>query len=273
MRRLILILCLFLLAAPSAALAQPKGDAEGQIRAVITRMEGAWNRGDFRGYMEGFWNPGVRFVSKGRMLTGWRETLDHYVRDYDTPEKRGKLTFWDVQVETLGPDVAQMTGRYRLESRGMAQDGVNTRLFRKIGGRWVIILNHVSSKDIPPSPPELEMAAIRAVIEKQAAAWNAGDIDGYMAGYWNSPELKFLSGTKVTTGWAETLAHYKTTYDTPEKRGQLSFSDLDIRMLGPDVATALGRWRIAGPKAAEGAFTLTFRKISGAWVIVLDHTS
>ena len=148
MRRLLLILSLLLLAAAPAAAQPSEGPAE--IRAVISRMQDAWNRGDFQGYMEGFWNPGVRFVSKGRMLTGWQETLDHYVRDYDTPEKRGTLRFWDVEVEMLGPDVAQMTGRYELKSRGLAQDGVNTRLFRKIGGKWVIILNHVSSRDVPP---------------------------------------------------------------------------------------------------------------------------
>ncbi len=271
MRRLLLIVTLVLFAAAPAA-AQPS-DGPAEIKAVIARMQDAWNRGDFRGYMEGFWNPGVRFVSKGRMLTGWQETLDHYVRDYDTPEKRGTLRFWDIEVEMLGPDVAQMTGRYRLESRGMAQDGVNTRLFKRIGGKWVIILNHVSSKDVPPSPPEIETAAIRATLDRQAAAWNRGDIDGFMAGYWNSPEMTFVSGTTVTTGWAETLARYRKRYDTPEKRGRLAFSDLDVRLLGADAAVALGKWRITGAKPGDGVFTLTLRKIGGEWVIVLDHTS
>jgi len=271
MRRLLLILSLLLLAAAPAAAQPSEGPAE--IRAVISRMQDAWNRGDFQGYMEGFWNPGVRFVSKGRMLTGWQETLDHYVRDYDTPEKRGTLRFWDVEVEMLGPDVAQMTGRYELKSRGLAQDGVNTRLFRKIGGKWVIILNHVSSRDVPPSPPEIEAAAIRATLERQVAAWNAGDIDGFMAGYWNSPEMTFVSGTTVTKGWAETLARYKSRYDTAEKRGRLAFSGLDVRLLGADAAVVLGRWRIEGAKPADGVFTLTMRKVEGRWVVVLDHTS
>jgi ketosteroid isomerase-like protein len=111
------------------------------------------------------------------------------------------------------------------------------------------------------------------VLDRQVAAWNRGDFEAFMAGYWNSPNLKFVSGTKVTTGWAQTLAHYKSAYATPEKRGRLTFSDPDVQMLGPDSAVVLGHWRIDGGKPAEGAFTLTFRKLAGDWVIVLDHTS
>jgi ketosteroid isomerase-like protein len=271
MRRLLLILSLLLIAATPAA-AQPS-DGPAEIKAVISGMQDAWNRGDFRGYMAGFWNPGVRFVSKGRMITGWQQTLDHYIRDYDTPAKRGTLKFWDVEVEMLGPDVAQMTGRYKLDSQGLAQDGVNTRLFRRIGGKWVIVLNHVSSREEAPATAGDAAAEIRAVMDRQVAAWNVGDIDGFMAGYWNSPELRFVSGTSVTTGWAETLARYKKRYDTPEKRGHLAFSDIQVTPLGPDAAVVYGRWAITGVKSADGLFTLTFRKIGGNWVIVLDHTS
>jgi uncharacterized protein (TIGR02246 family) len=271
MRRLLLILSFLLLAATPAA-AQPAADGPAEIKAVIARMQDAWNRGDFRGYMDGFWNPGVKFVSKGRMLTGWQDTLDHYIRDYDTPAKRGTLRFWDVEVEMLGPDVAQMTGRYKLDSQGLAQDGVNTRLFRRIDGRWVIALNHVSSRE-PAFDAVAEAEAIKAVMTRQVAAWNAGDIDGFMAGYWNSPELTFVSGTTVTKGWAETLARYKARYDTPEKRGRLAFSDLDVEVLGPDAAVVFGRWKVMGAKPGQGVFTLTFRKVDGRWVVANDRTS
>jgi uncharacterized protein (TIGR02246 family) len=121
------------------------GDKQA-ILDVITQMEAAWNRGDFRGYMEGFANPDVVFVSKGRFQQGWQGTLDHYIRDYGgSPERRGKLHFFDIQVEMLGPDAAQLISRYTLERPSGAQDGINTRLMRKRGGKWVIALNHVSS--------------------------------------------------------------------------------------------------------------------------------
>jgi len=133
--------------AGAACLAGVDAAAEdAAIRKVIADMEAAWNRGDFAGYMAGFLNPGVVFVSKGRFQDGWQGTLDHYVRDYGgAPERRGTLRFFDVRIEVLGPDAAQLIGRYQLTGGGRPQDGINTRLMRKVGGRWVIALNHVSS--------------------------------------------------------------------------------------------------------------------------------
>ena len=119
---------------------------EAAIRHVVSDMEAAWNRGDFRGYMAAFRNPDVVFVSKGRFQQGWQGTLDHYIRDYGgDPARRGRLHFWDVKVELLSPDAAQLISRYRLEGGAKPQEGINTRLMRKQGGRWVIALNHVSS--------------------------------------------------------------------------------------------------------------------------------
>ena len=121
---------------------------ESQIRRVIADMEAAWNRGDFRGYMAGFKNPDVVFVSRGEIQRDWQGTLDHYVRDYGgAPERRGQLHFSDIRIEMLGPDAAQLISHYRLERLLDPQDGINTRLMRKVDGRWVIALNHVSSKE------------------------------------------------------------------------------------------------------------------------------
>jgi uncharacterized protein (TIGR02246 family) len=125
---------------------------ERAIRQVIANMEAAWNRGDFRGYMAGFKNPDVVFVSRGQFQRDWQGTLDHYVRDYGgAPERRGRLHFWDVRIEMLSPDAAQLISRYRLEGGARPQDGINTRLMRKVNGRWVVALNHVSARE--PTPP------------------------------------------------------------------------------------------------------------------------
>jgi uncharacterized protein (TIGR02246 family) len=126
-------------------------DAEAEKQAilgVIGRMEAAWNRGDFRGYMEGFANPDVIFVSRGQFQKDWQGTLDHYIRDYGTsPETRGTLHFFDIKIEMLGPDAAQLISRYQLDRPQHPQDGINTRLMRKRDGKWVIALNHVSSRE------------------------------------------------------------------------------------------------------------------------------
>jgi uncharacterized protein (TIGR02246 family) len=135
--------------APPSAIAE-QADKQA-ILDLIAKMEAAWNRGDFLGYMEGFANPDVVFVSKGRFQQGWQGTLDHYIRDYGgSPERRGKLHFFDIRIEMLSPDAAQLISRYKLERPNGAQDGINTRLMRKRDGKWVIALNHVSS--VEPSP-------------------------------------------------------------------------------------------------------------------------
>jgi uncharacterized protein (TIGR02246 family) len=124
---------------------------EAAILQVIRDMQEAWNRGDFRGYMQGFKNPGVIFVSGGRFQDGWRGTLDHYVRDYGaSAETRGALRFHDIRIEMLAPDAAQLISRYELIRPQRPQYGINTRLMRKIDGKWVIALNHVSATETPP---------------------------------------------------------------------------------------------------------------------------
>jgi len=135
------------------AAATPQAD-RASILGTIHRMEDAWNRGDFRAYMAGFKKPDVIFVSGGKFQDGWQGTLDHYVRDYGgSPERRGKLHFYNMKVDILAPDAAMLVGQYRMERGARVTEGVNTRLFRKIHGRWLITINHVSAYDVSPSVP------------------------------------------------------------------------------------------------------------------------
>jgi len=130
------------------AVSAPQSD-RAAILDVVGRMEAAWNRGDFRGYMAGFKNPDVVFVSGGKFQAGWQGTLDHYVRDYGgSVERRGKLHFYNMKVDVLAPSAAMLVGQYRLERGKGVTEGVNTRLFRKVHGRWLITMNHVSAYDI-----------------------------------------------------------------------------------------------------------------------------
>ena len=125
------------------------------ILSVVHRMEAAWNRGDFRGYMAGFKNPDVVFVSGGKFQAGWQGTLDHYIRDYGgSAERRGTLHFYNMKVDLLAPDAAMLVGQYRLTRGTRLTEGVNTRLFRKAHGQWRITINHVSAYDVePPTAP------------------------------------------------------------------------------------------------------------------------
>ena len=149
MRAMVVAAC-FLASAPAVA-ATPEAE-RAAILETILRMEAAWNRGDFPGYMAGFKNPEVVFVSGGKFQDGWQGTLDHYIRDYGgSPERRGQLRFSEMKVDILAPDAAMLIGRYRLVRGSRVSEGVNTRLFRKFDGRWLITMNHVSAYDVTAS--------------------------------------------------------------------------------------------------------------------------
>ena len=115
---------------------------------------------------------------------------------------------------------------------------------------------------------------IRRVMDEQTAAWNRGDIEGFMQGYWKSENLVFVSGDNVTKGWQPTLDRYKKNYDSRAKMGTLTFSDLTINVLNKEWATVLGSWSLQREKDnPHGKFTLIFRKFKDGWRIVHDHTS
>ena len=122
----------------------------------------------------------------------------------------------------------------------------------------------------------IEQAAVEQVLRGQQEAWNRHDLDAFMAGYWNSPELTFFSGANEKSGWQATLDRYRATYDSPgHEMGQLEFSALRIETLGADAAFVRGAWHLTMPdgKTPHGLFTLVFRKFPDGWKIIHDHTS
>ena len=117
-------------------------------------------------------------------------------------------------------------------------------------------------------------SSITAVMNEQTVAWNRGDVDGFMKGYWQSEKLVFISGDDVTRGWQPTLDRYKKSYDSKAKMGVLTFSGLEFNVISKDAAIVLGSWSLARDKDnPHGKFTLTFRKFKEGWRIVMDHTS
>ncbi|MGB3562305.1 MAG: nuclear transport factor 2 family protein [Thermoanaerobaculia bacterium] len=120
-----------------------------------------------------------------------------------------------------------------------------------------------------------QVAAIVDVLDTQTQAWNGGKLEGFMAGYWESPDLIFTSGGWVNRGWETTLEKYRETYGGGmASMGQLSFEEVEVHSLGAEAAWVLGRWQLQREgESSGGIFTLVFRKISGRWLIVHDHTS
>jgi uncharacterized protein (TIGR02246 family) len=122
---------------------------------------------------------------------------------------------------------------------------------------------------------ESSEAAIRAVLQSQVEAWNHHDLERFMSGYWNSPELTFFSGATETKGWQPTLERYQSKYQSKgQSMGTLSFRDLTVQMLSDDAAFVRGRFQLVMPdgKQPHGVFTLIFRKFPEGWRIIHDHT-
>jgi ketosteroid isomerase-like protein len=120
--------------------------------------------------------------------------------------------------------------------------------------------------------------AVRGVLAAQQAAWNRGDLDGYMAGYIKSGELVFTSGSKVRRGWQETYDTYKSKYGSghapSSTMGKLAFEILGVQQLGADGAIVLGRWGLTDtPNAGSGVFSVALRRTESGWLVVHDHTS
>jgi ketosteroid isomerase-like protein len=117
--------------------------------------------------------------------------------------------------------------------------------------------------------------AIRAVLDSQVQAWNRGDLEAFMQGYWRSPDLTFFSDGVTVSGWEETLGRYRKRYQSAgNEMGKLEFVDMKIELLGSGAAFVRGRFNLKMSGGDSGGlFTLTLRKLSGGWKIVHDHTS
>jgi beta-aspartyl-peptidase (threonine type) len=131
------------------------------------------------------------------------------------------------------------------------------------------------ARNLDTSPPAFDERAIQRVLDDQAAAWNRGDLDGFMDGYWRDEKLTFTSKDKVTHGWEATRQNYITRYKAnTQGMGKLSFTDLEIESLTPTVALVRGQYNLLRRADKDtGRFTLVFRKFAEGWKITSDHTS
>lgn len=117
---------------------------------------------------------------------------------------------------------------------------------------------------------------VKAVLLAQEAAWNKGDLDGFMAGYWMDEKTTFYSGGTVTQGWVKVMERYQKRYKDPgQQMGKLEFSDMDFTVVTADAVVARGAWKVTfdGKPASSGLFTLLVRKLPEGWKVVHDHTS
>lgn len=124
-----------------------------------------------------------------------------------------------------------------------------------------------------PDTNEIE-TAIRKVFDEGCAAWNRGDLDGYLASYWDSNHALWISGGAMKRGRAAIVDAYKSRFSTPSQMGQLAVADLEVDVLSQTDATAFGRWQLVMESGTStGVFTVQLRRIQDTWYFVSDHSS
>jgi len=116
--------------------------------------------------------------------------------------------------------------------------------------------------------------AIRNLLAEQTAAWNRGDIESFMKGYWENDSLMFIGKSGVTYGWTNTLNNYKKGYPDTAAMGQLDFTLIKVEKISRKYFQVVGKWFLKRSIGDVGGhYTLLLRKINRKWVIVADHSS
>ncbi|HRI13076.1 MAG TPA: nuclear transport factor 2 family protein [Verrucomicrobiota bacterium] len=155
---------------------------------------------------------------------------------------------------------------------------------RRFNARWLVnsgalaclILADTGCVNAPVSrsPASSAEAQIKTVLQNQVLAWNSGDLIGFMDGYARLDTTRFVSGGTVTQGWQTVFDRYRARYTNAATMGHVVFSEVQVEMLSADAGFVTGAWQLARTgDAPSGRFTLLFRRLSGGWRIVYDHTS
>ena len=118
--------------------------------------------------------------------------------------------------------------------------------------------------------PEMPTQVLKTM-EAQQNAWNSGDLDAFMVGYWESDSLLFIGSREVNSGYTTTLENYKKSYPNKDAMGTLTFNNRSWTQISENAGLLIGSWRIS--EEAQGIYSIIWKKIEGRWVIVVDHSS
>lgn len=139
---------------------------------------------------------------------------------------------------------------------------------------FVLLVNGLAAQSKPARPAGGDEAAILSLLDKQNAAWNRGDLEEFMRGYWESDSLMFVGKSGVTYGWTNTLNNYKKGYPDTAAMGKLTFTNIKVKRLSKKYYFIVGKWYLKRSIGdVSGHYNLLMEKINGRWVIVADHSS
>ena len=130
------------------------------------------------------------------------------------------------------------------------------------------------TNSIAVSAQSKDVSEIKALLVKQNAAWNKGDIAGFMEGYWNNDSMMFIGKSGIKYGWKNTLDNYKKGYPDTASMGKLKFELIEFKKLSTENYFVVGKWFLTRTIGnIDGVFTLVIKKIKNKWLIIADHSS
>lgn len=150
---------------------------------------------------------------------------------------------------------------------------MSKRILKVVATLAVLLAASVACAQAAEPAPE---KIIRAMLEAQTAAWNRGDLKGFMEGYWHSDELTFFAGANESSGWEAAYQRYRTSYQGKGREmGRLAFTNIRVEMLGAEAAFVRGHWQLTNKDGSQrgGLFTLVLRHTDAGWHIIHDHSS
>jgi ketosteroid isomerase-like protein len=133
------------------------------------------------------------------------------------------------------------------------------------------ISTHLFAQDVK----QKDYVEIMQIFQNQQKAWNDGDLESFMNGYWQSDSLKFIGKNGITFGYDATLERYKKSYPDVVTMGKLKFDILSMKKLDKKHVFVIGKWHLKREEKEdlEGHFTLIWERINKKWVIIADHSS
>lgn len=123
------------------------------------------------------------------------------------------------------------------------------------------------------SAPDLQVdgTAIRQVMAEQEAAWDRGDIRGYMAGY--AEDICFIGRRGRTCGKEAVTRNYEKNYPDRAAMGDLHFVLHEVLPAGGEHAWVTGTWELfRTADTLGGGFSLLWRNGPDGWRILRDHS-
>ncbi|RYY12177.1 MAG: nuclear transport factor 2 family protein, partial [Chitinophagaceae bacterium] len=116
---------------------------ETAIKNILKEQTESWNKGNIEEFMKGYWkHDSLMFIGSNGITYGFQNTLDNYRKNYNSPDKMGKLTFRLLKVQQLSPEYYFVVGQWNLTRNAGNVGGHYDLIFRKINGRWFIISDH-----------------------------------------------------------------------------------------------------------------------------------